>query len=135
VRLHTSSEVISLAKEIESRSARFYENLAEQHEKDKENKKNIIQFERAYYGVISDAIEGCFTFDIEPSKYAFGEVVIESMPYKDAINSIIEMEEKIIGFYSDASEQSQSLMADVSRVFQIIAERRSKRKSNLVALC
>lgn len=61
--------------------------------------------------------------------------MIESMPYKDAINSIIEMEEKIIGFYSDASEQSQSLMADVSRVFQIIAERRSKRKSNLVALC
>lgn len=72
MRLHTSSEVISLAKEIESRSARFYENLAEQHEKDKEtllslakeNKKNIIQFERAYYGVISDAIEGCFTFNM-----------------------------------------------------------------------
>ena len=35
----------------------------------KENGEYITQIERAYYGVITDAIEGCFAFNINPQEY------------------------------------------------------------------
>ncbi|MBT9170736.1 MAG: hypothetical protein DDT18_01083 [Actinobacteria bacterium] len=44
------------------------------------------------------------------------------------------MEEKIIKFYSDAAEQSQSLMADVPRAFQMVAKKRDKRRAMLKSL-
>jgi len=46
----------------------------------------------------------------------------------------IEIEEKIIKFYSDAAEQSKSLMADVPRAFKMVAKKRANRQSTLKAL-
>ena len=77
--LHTASEGITLSKKLENDSAEFYEDLAKRYAKDAEtflsfardNKKNIVQIERAYYGVITDAIEGCFAFSVETDKYTF----------------------------------------------------------------
>ena len=76
--LNTASSVISLAREMEETSARFYESLAGQYPASeemftgyaKENRKFIKQFETAYYGVITDAIEGCYAFNIDPDKYS-----------------------------------------------------------------
>ena len=46
----------------------------------------------------------------------------------------IKIEEKIIEFYSTAAEQSKSLLADVPRVFTLIAKKRDNRKSIVKSL-
>jgi len=140
--LHTCSEVISFARQLENESASFYENLSRKYAKDedlllsfaKENKKNIVQIERSYYGVISDAIEGCFAFDTNPDQYTFETELAESASYADALSRAVEMEEKIMKFYADAAEQSKSLMADVPRSFTLVAKKRRDRISKLRSL-
>ena len=75
--ISTCSGAISLSRELENESAKFYEELSMRHEQDKdlflafakENTKYVKQIERAYYGVITDAIEGCFAFDLNPVDY------------------------------------------------------------------
>ena len=140
--LNTASSVISFAKKLEEDSARFYENLAQRDIEDgetwfsfvKENRKNIIQIERAYYGVISDAIEGCFSFTINPDGYTLKTELAENARYSDALNQAVKMEEKITEFYSDAAEQSKSLLADVPMVFTMVARKRGNRISMLRSL-
>ena len=100
----------------------------------KENEKNIVQVERAYYGVITDAIEGCFSFNIDPTEYSFKAELAEKASYSEALDKALEIEEKIIKFYSDAAEQSKSLMADVPRAFKMVAKKRGNRQSTLKSL-
>ena len=142
MKLQTASAVISLAKGLEDESATFYEGLAQRYTQGKdiflsfamENKKNIVQIERAYYGVITDAIEGCFAFDIEPEAYAIETTLAKAASYSAALAKAIELEEKIGKFYSDAAEQSKSLMADVPRVFVLTAKKRNNRVAKLRSL-
>ena len=140
--LHTSAETISFAKNLENESARFYEDLSRKYDKDKdillsfakENSKYVTIIERAYYGVITDAIEGCFAFDINPDDYTIETDLPEKASYSDIVDRAIEMEKKIIDFYSVAAEQSKSLMADVPRTFTIIIKKRGNRESRLKSL-
>lgn len=140
--INTASATISFAKKLEEDSAKFYEDLSQRYAKDedvllsfaKENRKNIVQVERAYYGVITDAIEGCYAFNINPDDYAFKTELAEGASYSDALGKAVEMEEKIIKFYSDAAEQSKSLMADVPRAFMLIARKRGERQAKLRSL-
>ena len=140
--LHTASEAISFAKQLENESANFYENLSQRNGEDgeiflsfvKENRKNVAQIERAYYGVITDAIEGCFAFDMNPDEYMFNIELAEKASYSDALDRAIEIEEKIIRFYSDAAEQSKSLLADVPRAFDMIVKKRNNRGPKLRSL-
>ena len=142
MKLHTASQAVSLAKEFENESAKCYEDLAQRYSNDKdvfrsfakENTKNVTQIERTYYGVITDAIEGCFAFNIEADDYTFETTIAENASYSDALNKAIEMEEKITKFYYDAAEQSKSLMADVPRVFTVIAKKRDSRGPKLRTL-
>jgi len=140
--LNTASATISFTKKLEEDSAKFYEDLSQRYAKDKdvllsfakENGKNIVQVERAYYGVITDAIEGCFAFKINPDEYTFKTELAEGASYSDALEKAVEMEEKIIKFYTDAAEQSKSLMADVPRAFMMIARKRDSREAMLKLL-
>ena len=140
--IHTASATISFAKKLEEDSAKFYEDLSQRYAKDadvllsfaKENRKNIVQVERAYYGVISDAIEGCFAFNVNPDEYTFKTELAEKASYSDVLNKAIEIEEQIIKFYSDAAEQSKSLMADIPRNFVIVAKKRNNRIPKLKSL-
>ena len=140
--LHTASEGITLSKKLENDSARFYEELAQRYNKDAEtflsfaqdNKKNIAQIERAYYGVITDAIEGCFAFNIDPDDYALKMAVQDGTDYADVLEQAVEIEKKIIKFYSDAAEQSKSLMADVPRAFTLVAKKKGNRIVKLGSL-
>ena len=142
MKLQTASSVISLAKSLEDESARFYEGLAQRYTQGKEaflsfakeNSRNVAETERAYYGVITDAIEGCFAFDIEPDAYAIETTLAKDASYADALGKAIKLEEKIGRFYSDAAEQSKSLMADVPRVFVMIAKKRNNRVAKLRSL-
>ena len=142
MKLNTASEVISFAKKLEEDSAKFYEDLSRRYAKDKdiclsfakENEKNIVQIERAYYGVITDAIEGCFAFNINPDDYAFKAELSLGASYSDALEMAVKMEENVMKFYSDAAEQSKSYMADVPRAFKMVARKRSNRESKLRSL-
>ena len=139
MRLQTASSVISLSKELEGDSAKFYEDLAEIYapQKDtllgyaKENRKFIVQTERAYYGVITDAIEGCFAFDMESDDFKLETMVADKVSYKETLAQIIKLEELIVKFYTDAAEQSQSLMADLPRAFNLIVKKRNIRLDSL----
>jgi len=142
MKLNTASEVISFTKKLEEQSATFYKELSQRYVKDediflsfvKENKKNIIQVERAYYGVISDALEGCFAFNINPAEYSFKTELAEKARYSEALERSMDIEEIIIKFYSDAAEQSKSLMADVPRAFKMVAKKRGNRQLTLKSL-
>lgn len=140
--LHTASEGISLARQLEYESAKFYEDLTQRYAESadiflsfaNENKKNADQIQRTYYGVITDAIEGCYCFDINPNEYTFGIELAKEASCADALNKALGIEGKIIKFYSDAAEQSKSLMADVPRVFTMVAKKRKDRIPKLKLL-
>jgi len=142
MKLQTASSGISFARGLEEQSAKFYYALAERYTEGedtllsfaKENGKNVVQTERAYYGVITDAIEGCFAFDIESDEYAIETTLAENAGYYDALGKAIEIEEKIGKFYTDAAEQSKALMADVPRAFVRIAKKRGERIAKLKTL-
>jgi hypothetical protein len=140
--IHTASEGITLARKLENDSAKFYEEIAQKYTRDaetflafaKDNKKNIAQIERAYYGVITDAIEGSYAFNIDPADYTFKIAIPAGASYADILNQAVEIEKKIIKFYSDAAEQSQPLMADVPRNFTMVAKKRNNRIPQLKSL-
>ena len=137
--LNTASSVISLARELEETSALFYEGLAVQYPANeetftgyaKENRKFIKQFETAYYGVITDALEGCFAFKIKPDKYELKLDAGSGQNINEATDRAIQIEDTMWHFYTDAAEQSKSLMADVPRVFSLIAKKIVVRKQQL----
>lgn len=140
--IHTASEGVTLSKKLENDSAGFYEELAKRYSKEaesflafaKENKKNVVQIERSYYGVITDAIEGCYCFNLNPDDYALNTSIPEGNDRSTALNQAVKMEEIIIKFYTDAAEQSRPLMADVPRTFSLIAKKRDGRLAKLKSL-
>jgi rubrerythrin len=140
--LNTTAEVIGLAKSLEEESATFYRELAGNYSGAgdtfltlaDDNKKYITQIDRAYYGVITDALEGCFSFNIDPDKYTLDTGVTGDMPYAGALHRAVAMEEQIIGFYVEAARQSESLMADIPRAFKMVARKRGERVARLKTL-
>ena len=138
MKLNTASQAISLARKLEEDAARFYEELAGRDQANaavlltfaKENKRFISDIQRAYYGVITDAIEGCFAFDLDEDKY----VISSKAPESSGLKQAIAIEETIIKFYGDAAEQSRSLMCDVPRVFNLVAKKRGQRLAKLKSM-
>jgi rubrerythrin len=142
MQLNTSASVISFAKQLEADSAGFYEKMAEMYPKSAdlfrtfatENNKYSTMIQRAYYGVITDAIEGCFAFSVETDKYTFEGEPAKEPGYTGALNQAIDMEQRLISFYTDAAEQSKAFMADVPRAFLIVAKKRKAREDKLRTL-
>ena len=142
MQLNTCASVISFAKQLEADSADFYDEIAERYPEakevsltfSKENSNYATMVQRAYYGVITDAIEGCFAFSVETGKYAFVKEPAEGISFADALNQAINMEQKLISFYTDAAQQSEALMADVPRTFLIVAKKRKGREDKLRTL-
>jgi hypothetical protein len=138
--IHTASEGITLARKLETDSAAFYEALAAGNAADAgtlrtfagENKKNIAQIERAYYGVITDALEGGYALNLDADNYVLDTV--QKASYADALKQAAALEEKIVDFYTVAAEQSRALMADVPRTFLLVAKKREARKAKLQEL-
>ena len=140
--LNTASEVISFARKLEETGAQFYEELARLYDNDTEtllsfagmNRKSIIQIERTYYGVISDALEGGFAFEIEEDLYTLPAEPPGKTGYREGLNRAVEIERKIKRFYEDAAGQSKPLMADVPRAFSLAARKRESRIATLESL-
>jgi rubrerythrin len=137
MKLNTASAVISFAKELEENSIKYYENSIQKYTQDKEtflafikeNKRNIVLVQRVYYEGITDAIEGCFSFEgLDTDNYIFNQKLSADASYSNVLESAIEMEEKIQKFYLDSAEMSKSLLADIPRLFERIAKKKGKRK-------
>jgi len=139
---NTASEVISFSKKLEHEAAQFYEKLAARFPEGseifstfaKENQKNAQQIERVYHSVITDAIEGCFAFNLEAEDYELPSKVKNGTNFAEALETAIRLEVKMIEFYQKASEQSQALMADIPRIFTLIARKRGRRVEQLQSL-
>jgi hypothetical protein len=140
--INTMSEGITMEKKLETDSAAFYEAMAKQYPESaetwqamaKENKKNILQIERAYFGVITDAIEGCFALNLETDKYKIDTALPAGLDYKAALKKAAAMETQIISFLTESAAQSNALMADVPRNFMIIAKKRQARLEKIQAM-
>jgi len=130
---------MTLSKKLETDSAAFYEALAQKFPAKadtflafaKENKKNIINTERTYYGVVTDAIEGCYAFNLNTDDYILDTKLAAKAAEKDAVAQAVKMEEKIVAFYTLAGEQGRALMADVPRAFTLLAKKRENRIAKL----
>jgi hypothetical protein len=140
--IHTMSEGITLARKLENESAAFYEALAKKFAANaetylafaKDNKKNVAQIDRAYYGVITDALEGGYALNLEADKYIIKTTLAAGAKTADVVKQAVAMEDKIIDYYTVAAEQSRALMADVPQTFLLIAKKRKTRKEKLEEL-
>lgn len=133
--INTTSALISFARSLEEKSSQFYQELAQKFpgEKNifqlfaKENKNFINSIVSTYYSIISDAFEGCFAFNINRDKFELKVDLTQKTNYTEAIILAIEMESKMIDFYCEAGEQSNSLLADIPLVFSSIKKKRVSR--------
>jgi hypothetical protein len=137
--LHTASEGISFARELETASGEYYERLAERFPDHAEtfasyataNKKWVAHVERAYYGVITDAIEGCYAFNLEPDEFVLDLELGDDADLGAAVGKAVQNEETIHRYYTQAAEQSKGTMADVPRAFMFVAKKRGRRIEEL----
>jgi hypothetical protein len=140
--INTAAALISFAKKLEEDSAGFYADLARSQPLGSElflsfvkgNTKNILDIERAYYEVISDAIEGCFAFNLDPKKYSIDALLDRNGTYSQVILRSIALEDHLIHFYYAAAEQSQLILGNVPQVFKMVAKDRTRRVTKLQSI-
>lgn len=140
--LRTASETLSFIRELEEKAAGFYEDLAKRFPENgddflafaKENRKYNKQIQMAYQSVITDAIEGCYAFDMEADHYTFETDLPDNANLAEAATKALAIEEKILACYADGAKQSDSLLADVPRNFKIVMKKRNSRLEKLKSL-
>jgi hypothetical protein len=137
----TAASVITYLSKIELDSAMLYEQWGAVHEKlkasfeafAKANKKNEQRVKRAYYSVVSDALETGFCFkdlraDIVMPEFSKGASVSE------VLNLAVSLEKEIQNFYVKAANSSRALLPDVPRQMDKVSQERSKRLEQLQAM-
>jgi len=140
--LRTASETLSFLRELEEKAAVFYEKLAGRFPENKEdflafakeNRKFNKQIQMAYQSVITDAIEGCYAFDLETDHYVFETDLPDAAGIAEAAAKALAVEEKIVACYNVGAEQSGSLLADVPRNFKMVVKKRNNRLEKLKSL-
>lgn len=143
MRLNTMAAVMSYVSRIENDSASFYENNAEKYPElediflswSKENKKFEKNIKRTYFGVITDTLEANFSFGgLDTDDYEIELVLTDTAKLSEATKKAGEIEDTIKGFYLKAAQLSESLMADIPRLFKKIAKKREERCQSLESL-
>ena len=141
MKLNTASAVVRFAKQLEDDSRDLYERVSERYPEwqtdlapfIRENRRNVGSIDRAYIGVVSDALDTQFAFEgIDTGDY---EVITDLPDSPDEVAAVLAAnEETIIAFYRAAADTSRDLLADVPRAFDRIASKRSRRADVLAAL-
>jgi hypothetical protein len=139
IRLNTSASLISFVSKIEEKSTAFYSQLALQHEVYallfssfvKENSVFDRNIKRAYYNVVSDALETGFCFDITVDERLIAPSTSPDIPSGVALQRCIELEDSMTVFYIEAARQSKVLLSDVSRAMDRVVRSRQERKRKL----
>ena len=139
--LNTAAAVIRYLSNLELKSAALYEEWSKLHEElreafakfSKENKKNEQKVKRAYYSVVSDALETGFCFkgfesDLEVQQLTpeatVSEILIVAIGFENAIRDL----------YAEAAGLSKCLLADVPREMEKVVKAREERISKLKTL-
>jgi len=143
MKLNTMAAVMNFVSQIESASAALYVTYAERYPPLKgkflslatENQKFEKMVQQKYFGVITDAIEASFSFELlDTDDYNLGVVLPENATLAEVVRRALEIEHTIIDFYLKAADVSTGLMADMPRAFRKIAETRKERCLALEAL-
>ncbi len=141
MKLNTASAAIRFAKQLEDESRVLYERVSERRPDwqpalapyIKENKRNVGSIDRAYIGVVSDALDTQFAFEgIDTDDYELA-TDLPGSPV-EVVAVLAANEDTIIAFYRAAGDSSRDLLADVPRAFDRIASKRSRRTVELKAL-
>ena len=139
--MNTAASVITYISRLERESAKLYDEWAEVHEKlrepfagfARENKKNEQRVKRAYYGVVSDALETAFCFKELRSDIILPEVGKETT-ITEVLDLAVRLENGIKSFYEEAARLSKALLPDVPREMQKVAFARESRIRDLLAI-
>ncbi|WP_455367492.1 hypothetical protein [[Eubacterium] cellulosolvens] len=142
MKLNTCSAVLRFTTTLEEETAKFYDLLAQKYPQAKEtfelfsreNKKFKLIVERAYYGVISDALEACFSFKEGLDTDQYSLKTDQDISFHDVLQVAIDNESKIQKAYIDAAGLSEALMADVPRSFRLVARKREDRITKIKSL-
>ncbi|MBI2859191.1 MAG: hypothetical protein HYX90_08945 [Chloroflexi bacterium] len=137
--INTSSETFSMAKRLDEQAASFYAGLSSRFGPPcailaafaAESKKFVDQISRAYYGVITDAIEGCFSFEIDPDEYIVNADISQIRSAGEALAAALQCEETLARFYKEAGRQGSLTMADFGRALVLVARKREERIARL----
>jgi hypothetical protein len=139
--LNTAASVIKYVSKLELESAKLYEEWSKMHEKvrnsfesfAKENTKNEQRIKRAYYNVVSDALETGFCFKGFQSDLAIPKCG-QDATVSEILEVAIGLENDIKDFYGEAADLSKCLLADVPREMQKVAKTRDDRITKLQAM-
>jgi hypothetical protein len=142
VNLRTASQVLGYAKQLEDDAVRLYQSMSESYPSSgeaflslaKQNKKNMLLIDRAYWGINNDAFETGFCFEIDIDDGAPRLEHSGCAGYSQCIEDAIGQERKAGAFYSIAAEQSKSLLADLTRILLQIAGTKADREKTLISL-
>ena len=142
--LNTASGLIEYYTKYEDRIKSFYETLAEDErcaankelfksmaEENENHKKEVL---RAYYEVITDAIEACYIRPLDETKYEVDTEITPEMTYADILRKAVDIEEKSGGFCAEAYRCTSGLLADISVAFRRVSRRKAKRAEKLKEL-
>ena len=134
MKLNTASAAVRFAKQLEDDSRQLYERVVDRYPElqlyfapfIRENKRNVGSIDRAYIGVVSDALDTQFAFEgIDTDDYG---IATDLPAWPDEVAPVLASnEETIIAFYRAAADSSRDLLADVPRAFDRIASKRSRR--------
>ena len=143
MKLNTMAAVMNFISRIESTSSALYLTCAERYPQLKgkfvplatENQKFEKMVQQKYFGVITDAIEASFSFELlDTDDYNLDAVLPENATLLEVLRRALEIERTIIAFYLKTAEVSTGLMADMPRAFRKIAATRKERCLALEAL-
>jgi hypothetical protein len=137
----TAASVISYVSSLELQSAKLYEEWANLHQElrdplesfAKTNRKNEQRVKRAYYSVVSDALETGFCFKDLKADIALPALTREAKA-SEILNLAITLEHEITDFYGKAANSSKAMLADVSRQMEKVAQDRRKRIEQLQSM-
>ena len=141
MKLNTASAAIRFAKQLEDDSRDLYERVSDRYPEwqpalapyIKENKRNVGSIDRAYIGVVSDALDTQFAFEgIDTDDYELA-TDLPGSPV-EVVAVLAANEDTIIAFYRAAGDSSRDLLAHVPRAFDRITSKRLRRAESLRAL-
>lgn len=143
--LNTAASVISYVDGIEQESAAFYTTVSPGEGENaehigrlfdgfaKENERFSRDVKRAYYSVVSDALETGFCFQNLETNVDIPDTHTQ-YPLPELLGSCLRMEEDMLLFYTGAASAARAFLRDVSRSMDRVARSREKRLSIIRSL-
>jgi len=142
VELNTASAAVSFAKQLEEESAEMYEQVGNTFPAwneaiwtfMRENTRNASSIDRAYFNVVSDALDTGFAFGgVDADDYAL-LTVPEGTHQSHVLDVLVANENRIIAYYNAVGDSSRNLMADLPRAFDRVAVKHGRRLEILKGL-